>query len=84
MWVIDSGASRHMIGHRKKLKTLSKGKSSYSVELGDNKSYLVRGIGSTSIKLENRSNIHLNNILFVLGFHKNLLFISSLEEGVIE
>ena len=57
IWVIDSGASRHMIGHHKQLKALSKGKSSYLVELGHNKSYPMRGIGSTSIELENESNI---------------------------
>ena len=51
------------------------------MELGDNKSYLVNGIGSTSITLEDGSNIHLNNILFVPGLHKNLLSISSLEEN---
>jgi len=33
--VIDSGASRQMIGEHKKLKTLLREKSSYSVELGD-------------------------------------------------
>lgn len=73
IWVIDSGASRHMTGHHKQLKPLSKGKSLYSVELGDNKGYPVRGIGSTSIELENKGHIHLNNILFVPGFHNNLL-----------
>ena len=46
IWVINSGASRHMTGHSHRLKTLSKGKSAYSVELGDNKSYLVKGIGT--------------------------------------
>ena len=65
-WVIDNGASRHMPSQHKQSNTLSKGNSSYFVELGDNKSYPVRGIGSTSIELENGSNIHLNNILFVL------------------
>ena len=39
----------------------------------------MRRIGSTSIELENGRNIHLNNILFVPGLHKNLLSISSLE-----
>ena len=69
-----------MVGHSNRLKTLSKGKSTYSVELGDNKSYPLKGIGSTSIKPEDGSNIHLNNILFVPGLHKNLLSISSLED----
>lgn len=35
-WIIDSGATRHMIGESGQLQTLSKGSSSHSVELGDN------------------------------------------------
>ena len=50
------------------------------MELGDNKSYPVRGIGSTSLELENRGSVHLNNILFVPGLQKNLLSISCLED----
>ena len=78
--MIDSGTLRHMTGHHMQLKMLSKRKSSYSVEFGDDKSYLVRGIRSTLIELENRGNIHLNNIVFVLALHKNLLSFSSLED----
>ena len=71
--VIDSGASRHMTGYHKQLKTLSKEKSSYFVELGDNKSYPVKGIGSTSIELEGGGNIHLNNTLYVPSVQKYYL-----------
>jgi len=35
IWVIDSGESRHMTSQHKQSKTLSKGQSSYSVELRD-------------------------------------------------
>jgi len=80
IWVIDSRASRHMIVHHHQLKTLSKGKSSYFLELDDNKNYPVKGIRSTSIKLNDGSSIHLNNILYVPSPRKNLISISSLEE----
>lgn len=79
IWVIDSGASRHMIGEHNQLKTLLRGKSSYSIELGDKKSYPVRGIGSTSLELDNGGSIHLNNNVFVLGLQNNILSISCLE-----
>ena len=82
VWVIESGASRHMTGEHKQLKTLSRRKSSYFVEIGDRRSYHVRGIGSTSLELENGGNIHLNNILFVSGLQKKLLSISCLEDKV--
>ena len=45
----NSGASRHKTGEHKKLKTPSRGKYSYSIEIGDKKSYPIRGIGSTSL-----------------------------------
>ena len=41
---------------------------------------MEKGIGPTSIKLENGSNIHLNNILFVPILHKKLLSISILDD----
>lgn len=69
-----------MTKESKKLQTLSKEPSSHAVELGDNKSYAVRGMGSTSLKLENGSRLHLNNILYVPGLKKNFLSISCLED----
>ena len=79
-WIIDNGASRHVTGESKQLHTLSKESSSHAVELGDNKSYVVRGLGSTSLKLENGSKLLLNNILCVPSLKKNLLSISCLED----
>jgi len=80
MWVIDTGASRHMTGECSQLQTLSKGKYSHAIELGDNKIYLMKGIGSTLLELESSGSIHLKNILYVLGLKKNLLSISCLED----
>lgn len=65
-----------MAGECSQLETLSKG----TIELGDNKSYLVKGIGSTSLELESGGSIHLNNILYVPGLKKNLLSIPCLED----
>ena len=69
-----------MTGEIKQLNTLSKEPYYYEIELGGKKSYVVRGLGSTSLKLENGSKLHLNNILYVLGLKKNLLSISFLED----
>ena len=35
MWIINSGASRHMTGDQAKLSNLNEKKTSYKVELGD-------------------------------------------------
>lgn len=77
-WIIDNGASRHMTRESVKIHTLSKEPSSHALELGDNNNYAVKGMGSTSLKLKNRENIHLNNILYVPGSKKNLLSFSFL------
>ena len=71
----DHGASRHMAREGRQLHTLSKEPSSHVVELGDNNNYEVKGLGSTSVKLENGEKLHLNNILYVPGFKNNLLSI---------
>jgi hypothetical protein len=35
MWIIDSGASRHMMGDQARLSNLNEKKTSYKVDLGD-------------------------------------------------
>jgi hypothetical protein len=39
MWIIDSGASRHMTGDQARLSNLNEKKTSYKVELGDKRTY---------------------------------------------
>jgi len=73
-WIIDSGASRHMTRERKQLQTISKEPYSHVVELGDNKSYVFRGLRSTSSKLENGAKLHLNNTLYIPGLKKKNSF----------
>jgi hypothetical protein len=53
---------------------------SQRVELGDNNSYVVKGIVKASIELELGNNIHLNNVLYVPGLKKNFVSISCLED----
>ena len=50
------------------------------MESGDNKSNIFKGLGSTSLKLDNGENLHLNNILHVPGLKKNLISIYCLED----
>jgi hypothetical protein len=52
MWIIDSGASRHMIGDQARLSNLNEKKTSYKVELGDKNTYPVEGIGQASVNLK--------------------------------
>jgi hypothetical protein len=80
MWIIDSGASRHMKGDQARLSELNERKTSYKVELGDKSTYPVEGFGQASIKLESGNHVHLSNVLYVPGLEKNLVSISCLED----
>jgi hypothetical protein len=79
MWIIDSGASRHMTGDRARLSNLNE-KTSYKVEVGDKSTYPVEGFGQASVKLKSGNNVHLSNVLYVPGLEKNLVLISCLED----
>jgi hypothetical protein len=80
MWIIDSGASRHMTGDQARLSNLNGKKTSYKVELGDESTYPIKGIGQASVKLKTSNNVHLSNVLYVPGLQKNLVSISCLED----
>jgi hypothetical protein len=80
MWIIDSGAFRHMTGDQARLSNLNERKTSYKVELGDKSTYPVEGFGQASVKLELGNHVHLSNVLYVPGLEKNLVSISCLED----
>jgi hypothetical protein len=80
MWIIDSGASRHMMEDQARLSNLNEKKTLYKVELGDKSTYPVEGFGQASVKLKSGNNIHLSNVLYVPGLEKNLVSISCIED----
>jgi hypothetical protein len=80
MWIIDSGASRHMTGDQARLSNLNEKKTSYKVELGDKTTYPMEGFGQASIKMKIGNYVHLRNVLYVPGLEKNLVSISFLED----
>jgi len=71
MWLVDSGASIHMIGDHVNLNTMMERILSQRVYLGDNHRYATKAIGKTSIELESGNNVHLNNVLYMPGLRKN-------------
>jgi hypothetical protein len=80
MWIIDSGASRHMTGDQAKLSNLNEKKTLYKVKLGDKSTYPVEGFGQASTKLKLGNNVHLSNVLYVPSLENNLVSISFLED----
>jgi hypothetical protein len=62
MWLIDNGASRHMPGDRKKISSMKEKETPHKVDLGDKNSYVVKGIGQATIKMESGNSIQLNSV----------------------
>jgi hypothetical protein len=80
IWLVDSGASKHMTGFRSSLTKLTEKSSSLQVELGDDSRHAVRGVGEASYQLDSGNSISIKDVLFVQGLKKNLLSISALED----
>jgi hypothetical protein len=80
MWIIDRGASRHMMGDQARLSNLNEKKTSYKVELGDKTTYPVEGFGQAAIKMKTSNYVHLSNVLYVPSLEKNLVSIYFLED----
>jgi hypothetical protein len=79
-WLVDSGASKNMIGYKDILSDLETKYFAEHVELGDEKFYKIEGVGSISFILESRDRIHVDEVLYVRGLKKNLLSVATLED----
>ena len=79
-WLIDSGASKHMIGKKTTLSRLEENNSLEKVSLVDDYQYPIKGIGESSYKLESRTSMKMKEVLYVPGLKNILLSISSLDK----
>jgi hypothetical protein len=79
-WIMDSSASKHMIGFRNSLSNLTEKELSLQVELGEEAKHAVKEVGEASLQLDSGKPISIKNVLFVQGLKKNLLSISNLED----
>lgn len=81
MWIIDSGASRHITRFKNKFEALENYRSE-GVTIGDNSTHPVKGIGTCSIQLRTGVTLKLKDVLIVPGIKRNLISISRLtDEG---
>ena len=78
-WLIDSGASKHMMGFKESFVKLSEHESPHKVKLGDDYQYPIKGSGESSYKLDSENSMKMKNVLFVPGVKKNLLSIFALD-----
>ena len=79
-WLVESDASRHMTRNKDILAYLKQVRFSSQVELGDDASYEIKGIGSVSFQLVSGVVLHIENILYVPGLTKNLISVGVLED----
>ena len=50
------------------------------MELGDDSTYDIEGVGSTSLQIDSGTNLHIDDVLYVPRLKKNLLSIVGLED----
>jgi hypothetical protein len=79
-WLVDSGASKHMIGYNEILSDFKKKYFVELVELGDEKCYKIEGVASISFRLESRARLHIDKVLYVPGLKKNILLVATIED----
>lgn len=79
-WLIHSGASRHITRFSEHPSDLVEKDSSKQVIIGDDASYSMKGVGTSSLHLDSSISLQLNDVLFVPGIKRNLVSISALED----
>ena len=66
-WLIDSGASKHMIkGFKESFVKLSEHESPQKMKLGDHYQYPIKGSGEPSYKLDSGKSMKMKDFLFVI------------------
>ena len=78
--MIDSGASRHLIGYKEALSDLIEKDINLEIILGDNATYLMKGIGIVTLHLSQGQVVCLQDVLYVPDLKKNLMSISAMED----
>jgi hypothetical protein len=77
---LTNGASRHMTRYREHLTDLVEKESRLHVVLGDNARYTVKGVGTSSFKLDSDIPLQLSEVLYVPGMKRNLVSVSVVED----
>ena len=73
-WIIDSAASKHMIGQKYILSSIIENDFPQKVSLGDDYQYPIKGMGESTYKLDSRTPMRMKDVLYVPSLKKNLLF----------
>ncbi|WVZ63534.1 LOW QUALITY PROTEIN: hypothetical protein U9M48_013158 [Paspalum notatum var. saurae] len=80
VWIMDSGCSRHMTGHRKWFSSLNPISTKEYITFGDNGQGKVMGVGFVSLSAK----LSLREVAFVRNLGFNLVSVSQLLDEVFE
>jgi hypothetical protein len=78
-WLIDIGSSKHMIGQKDILSSLTKNNFPHKVTLEDDYWYPIKGVGESNYKLDSGTPMKMKDVLYVPGLTKKLLCILALD-----
>ena len=79
-WLVDSGASKHMLGCKELFINMFEHDLPHKAKLGDDYQYPIKGSGEASYKLDYGKSLKMKDVLYVPGLKKSLLSISALDE----
>ena len=77
-WLVDSGASKHMMGYKESFVNLSEHESPHKVKRGDDYQTPIKGSGEASYNLDFGKYLKMKDVLYVPILKKNLLSIFAL------
>jgi hypothetical protein len=80
VWYVDSGAYCHMTGRKEFFNNLQEGGVNLHIELGNDARYKAQGIGRVMFQRESGKSLRFTDVLYVLGFTKNLISVSTPED----
>ena len=81
VWLIDSGASRHITGFKEALSDMAENDVNLKIILGDNATYPVKGTGTVTLHLSQGQVLRLQDVLYVPNLKKNLVSILGFGHG---
>ena len=80
VWLIDSGASRHITRFKEALSDIVEKDTNLEIILGDNSTYPMKGTGTVTRHLSQGQALDLQDVLYVPNLKKNLVSISAMED----
>jgi hypothetical protein len=79
IWLVGSAASKHMTGFKQNLVNYPDKKFNVKVELGDDGTYAIKGVGSAFFQLQSGNVFRVEEIIYVPDLKKNLISVAILE-----